>query len=107
MQSSKSSKKRKHRSRLEIASQILKLCKSAQGITRIMRHLNLSYGQTRVMLDFLLLRGFLEERMRGEYIITDFGKEFAGCLKTVFEVWNVPQFILHGPCHIDSLSFPD
>ena len=100
-------KKHRKRSRLEVASQILKLCKSAQGISRIMRLLNLNYGQCRTMLDFLLLRGFLEERVHGEYVITDFGKEFSGCLKALFDTWNIPQIVLHDPCHLYSLSLSD
>jgi predicted transcriptional regulator len=68
---------------------------------------NLSYGQTRMMLDYLLLRGFLEERVHGEYTITDFGTEFAGSLQTVIEVWQIPQFVLHDPCRIFSLSLSD
>jgi predicted transcriptional regulator len=67
----------------------------------------LSYDQARTMIDYLLLRGFLEERVHGEYIITDFGKEFAGSLQTIFEVWNIPQIILHDPCHLYSLSLSD
>jgi len=56
------------------------------------------------MIDYLLLRGFLEEKVCGEFVISDFGREFANTLAVLFEAWNIPQFVLHDPCHNYALS---
>ena len=90
--------KRKHnRSRIEIASDILKVCQTPQHFYRVVQKANLSFSLTTEMVDYLLLRGFLQ-KTGPLYATTDFGNEFAMALKTVFDVWNAPRYVL---------SFPD
>jgi len=79
-----------NRTKIEIAYDILTLCKTTQNINGIMSHLRLNRAQATVMVDYLLLRGFLEENGH-LYRTSDFGSEFASGLKTLFDIWNLPS----------------
>ena len=79
-----------NRTKIELAFDILTLCKTTQNIHGIMTRSHLSYGRTRIMVDYLLLRGFLG--VNGHlYRTSDFGSEFASGLKTLFDIWNLPS----------------
>jgi len=96
---------RKKRSRFEVASEILKLCRSPQGVWMLIRVVNMSYGQAREAIDYLVFRGFLEVQ-NGAYTTTDFGNEFLAGLNTLFQIWG-GVYVGAGLCRLESPSLSD
>ena len=74
------------RNDIEIIAEMLSLAQEEVKKTYLMYQTNLSYSQLIYYMDFLLDKGFLEERNGGNnyrYIITDKGRMFLDSIEKV------------------------
>ena len=76
------------RSKFNIVSEILTLCKNPIKKTRIMNYGNLSFEQTKKYLEVLILKGLIRRNCEGFYQTTRFGDEFSEGLTTLLLLWN-------------------